>query len=119
MDDFFAELGDGNDNVTVNDLYVFHGKTQIDGGAGNDSITKAGVFPTTQVTQSNFEWVNGRPILTTPFGTTSSLKRERSVLTDRCLTCPAVRRPRGTLCNNATAMRGQVTTSGLLNRFAQ
>lgn len=63
VDDFFASLGDGNDAATINDLYVIHNKTQIDGGAGVDSITKTGSFPTTHVTQSNFEWVNGRPVL--------------------------------------------------------
>ena len=63
VDNFFAQLGDGNDNVTINDLYLINGKTQIDGGAGSDSITKTGAFPTSQVTQSNFEWINGRPVL--------------------------------------------------------
>jgi hypothetical protein len=63
VDNFFAQLGDGNDNVTVNDLYLINGKTQIDGGAGTDSITKTGAFPTSLVTQSSFEWVNGRPVL--------------------------------------------------------
>jgi hypothetical protein len=63
VDNFFAQLGDGNDNATINDLYLINGKTQIDGGAGTDSLTKTGAFPTTQVTQSNFEWVNGRPVL--------------------------------------------------------
>jgi hypothetical protein len=64
VDNFFAKLGDGNDYASVNDLYVIHGKTQIDGGNGSDSITKTGVFPTTQVTQTSFEWINGRPVLT-------------------------------------------------------
>lgn len=74
VDNFFANLGDGNDNVNVNDLYVIHGKTQIDGGTGNDSITKTGAFPTTQVTQSNFEWVNGRPVLTIPVNKSAPAK---------------------------------------------
>jgi hypothetical protein len=59
----FANLGDGNDNLAVNDLYVIHGKTQINGGAGSDSLTNTGAFPTTQLTQTGFEWVNGRPVL--------------------------------------------------------
>jgi hypothetical protein len=63
VDNFFANLGDGNDNATVNDLYVIHGKTQIDAGNGSDSLTKTGAFPTSQVTQSGFEWINGRPML--------------------------------------------------------
>lgn len=63
VDSFFAQLGDGNDAVTSNGLYIINGKTQIDGGAGTDSITKTGAFPTAQLTQSNFEWVNGRPVL--------------------------------------------------------
>jgi hypothetical protein len=63
VDNFFANLGDGNDNIAVNDLYIIHGNAQIDGGAGSDSITKTGAFPTTQLTQTGFEWVNGRPVL--------------------------------------------------------
>jgi hypothetical protein len=62
VDDFFAQMGDGNDAVTSNGLYIINGKTQIDGGAGTDSITKTGAFPTAQLTQSSFEWVNGRPV---------------------------------------------------------
>jgi hypothetical protein len=63
VDNFFANLGDGNDNIAINDLYVINKATKIDGGAGSDSITKTGAFPTSQVTQTSFEWVNGRPVL--------------------------------------------------------
>ena len=76
VDNFFANLGDGNDNATITDLYTIHGKTQIDGGNGVDSITKTGAFPTTQVTQTGFEWINGRPVLTVglPVGTKVAAK---------------------------------------------
>ncbi len=63
VDNFFTQMGEGNDAVTSNGLYVINGKTQIDGGAGSDSITKTGAFPTAQLTQSSFEWVNGRLVL--------------------------------------------------------
>jgi hypothetical protein len=64
VDNFFAKLGDGNDVAVINDLYLINGKTQIDAGNGTDSLTKTGAFPTTQVTQTGFEWINGRPVLT-------------------------------------------------------
>jgi hypothetical protein len=60
IDNFFANLGDGNDVLTVNDLSIVYGKGTIDGGAGTDSMTKTGYFPTGQVTQANFEWINGQ-----------------------------------------------------------
>jgi hypothetical protein len=63
VDNFFAKLGDGNDVAKINDLYVIHGKTQIDAGNGYDSLTRTGAFPTSQVTQTGFEWINGRPVL--------------------------------------------------------
>jgi hypothetical protein len=76
VDNFFAKLGDGNDNATVTDLYTIHGKTQLDGGNGSDSLTKTGAFPTVQLTQTGFEWVNGRPVLTVanPVSTTMAAK---------------------------------------------
>ena len=67
VDNFFAKLGDGNDIADINDLYVIHGKTQIDAGNGSDSLTKTGAFPTSQVTQTGFEWINGRPVFLATF----------------------------------------------------
>jgi hypothetical protein len=62
VDNFFASLGEGNDAADIKNLYVIHGKTQIDAGNGSDSLTKSGAFPTSQVTQTSFEWINGRPV---------------------------------------------------------
>ena len=62
-DNFFAILGDGNDQLTIADLYDFFGATKIDGGSGTDRLNKTGAFPTSQVTQLNFEWINGVPQL--------------------------------------------------------
>jgi hypothetical protein len=76
VDNFFAKLGDGNDNATITDLYTIHGKTQLDAGNGSDSLTKTGAFPTVQLTQTGFEWINGRPVLTVanPVATTMAAK---------------------------------------------
>ena len=74
VDNFFAKLGDGNDVATINDLYIINKKAQIDAGSGNDSLTRTGAFPTAaQTTLSNFEWINGRPVLVAnlPVGATS------------------------------------------------
>ena len=60
VDDLFARLSDGNDSADLRNLYVIHGRTQIDGGNGSDSLTKSGAFPTAQLTQTGFEWINGR-----------------------------------------------------------
>jgi hypothetical protein len=62
-DNFFANLGDGNDQLTIADLYDFFGTAKIDGGNGTDRLTRTGAFPTSNVTQINFEWINGHPQL--------------------------------------------------------
>ena len=61
FDNFFALLGDGDDLLNITDLRDFFGATKIDGGAGTDRLNKTGAFPTSQVTQLNFEWINGVP----------------------------------------------------------
>jgi hypothetical protein len=60
-DNFFASLGDGDDLLNIVDFYELFGSTKIDGGAGTDRLNKTGTFSTTQLTQSNFEWINGHP----------------------------------------------------------
>ena len=63
-DSFFANLGDGNDNLAINDLYGGTGKTSILGGNGFDSLTKTGTyFPTRNVEQTGWEMINGRRVL--------------------------------------------------------
>jgi hypothetical protein len=74
VDNFFAKLGDGNDVANITDLYIINKKAQIDAGNGNDSLNRTGAFPTAaQTTLSNFEWINGRPVLVAnlPVGATS------------------------------------------------
>jgi hypothetical protein len=64
VDNFFANLGDGNDGLAINDLYGGTGNTSILGGNGFDSLTKTGTyFPTHNVTQSAWEVINGRLVL--------------------------------------------------------
>lgn len=63
VQNFFANMGDGNDTLTVNNLYTIHGKTTLDGGAGSDHLNKSGVTPSAQLTQINWEYLNGRIIL--------------------------------------------------------
>jgi hypothetical protein len=64
VDNFFANLGDGNDKLAINDLYGGTGKTSILGGAGYDSLTKTGTyFPTRNVDQSGWEVINGIRLL--------------------------------------------------------
>ena len=64
VQNFFASLGAGNDTLTVRNLYTINGKTTFDGGAGSDRLNRSGVIPTQQLTQTNWEWINGLPILT-------------------------------------------------------
>jgi hypothetical protein len=64
VDNFFANLGDGNDSLAINDLYGGTGKTSILGGTGFDSLTRTGTyFPTHDVDQSGWEMINGRLVL--------------------------------------------------------
>ena len=98
VDNFFAKLGDGNDNATVTDLYTIHGKTQFDGGNGNDSLTKTGAFPTVQLTQTGFEWINGRPVLKSPTRSATRLpqsSKPAALLRQPVSPAPRPKRPRG------------------------
>ena len=62
IDKFMANLGDGNDVLTINDLFVpATGQTKFFGGNGVDRLTKTGVFPTSNVEQTDWEYINGVP----------------------------------------------------------
>src|SRR5262249_16273768 len=54
VNNFMAKLGDGSDNLTIRDLFVDHGQTTVDGGGGTNSLTTAGAYPTSKLTQTGF-----------------------------------------------------------------
>ena len=61
---FYANLGAGDDYLSLTDLYVAK-TTSILGGDGYDSLWKYGAFPTSMLTQTGWELLNGRLNITT------------------------------------------------------
>ena len=59
LDNFFTNLGDGNDNFSANNLFVI-GVTKIDGGTGYDQMGTKDAFPTNAV-KTGIESINGVP----------------------------------------------------------
>jgi hypothetical protein len=66
-DNFFANLGAGDDYLSLTDLYVTK-DTSILGGDGYDSLWKYGTFPTSLLMQTGWELLNGRLNITTMGG---------------------------------------------------
>jgi hypothetical protein len=65
VDNFMAELGDGDDVMTVNNFSAIShttiAKIRISGGNGTDSLTTMG-FPSRNPELTGWEYINGNPI---------------------------------------------------------
>jgi hypothetical protein len=59
VDNFFANLGDGDDVLATTDLFGGGLKNQILGGNGIDRMTRTGAFPVIGLTQTGWEYING------------------------------------------------------------
>lgn len=75
VDNFMAELGDGDDVMTVNAMNTRlrpnSAKTQISGGNGTDRLTTSG-FPARNLELTGWEYVNGLPVLATSLNATTA-----------------------------------------------
>jgi hypothetical protein len=66
-DNFFANLGDGNDYLSVSGLDLNgYSTAKFDGGNGIDSLYLNGVTGPGQLSDVNWEYLNGRPIVFYP-----------------------------------------------------